>query len=202
MTRFAAVALVCLVLFGCHAKPEPTTSPTAIVGETPKAKAPDDAKSHFNSGTKKLDEGDKLGAILDYDEAIRQDPKEPMFYINRGVAKAALGDRLGAIADYDTAIRLDRQEPSAYYNRGNAKLARGDRAGAIADFDESIRLDPSNAEAHYNKACAFAKAKDGPKAASCLKKAIAISLSMREDAKKDPDFDPVRNHPDFQALMK
>jgi tetratricopeptide (TPR) repeat protein len=84
--------------------------------------------------------GDRQGAIQDYNEAIRLNPKDAFAYTNRGNARADLGDRQGAIQDYNEAIRLNPQFAFAYTNRGSARSALGDKQGAIADYQKAADL--------------------------------------------------------------
>ena len=54
-----------------------------------------------------------LGAMSDYNQAIKLNPKYGLAYRNRGNAKKKKGDLEGAIADYDRAIKLG---VSTYYS--------------------------------------------------------------------------------------
>jgi tetratricopeptide (TPR) repeat protein len=58
----------------------------------------------------KGDFGDKLGAILDLDEAIRLKPDYAKTYCNRGEVKSKLGDKQSAIADYRESMELCQQQ--------------------------------------------------------------------------------------------
>jgi len=109
------------------------------------------ASEYFNRALKKQNQGDKQGAIADYNESIRLKPDFAEAYNNRGIAKDDLGDKQGAIADYNEAIRLKPDYAEAYNNRGNAKYDLGDKQGAIADYNEAIRLKPDFAEAYYSR---------------------------------------------------
>src|SRR4051812_25048292 len=51
-------------------------------------------------------EGDTLGALQVYDEALRLDPTAATAYGNRGVVRAHLGDRAGAAEDLQRAAQL------------------------------------------------------------------------------------------------
>jgi len=93
--------------------------------------------------------GDKKIAACS--EAIRQDPRNSIYYFNRGNAWDDKGNKDKAIADYDEAIRLDPLYASAHYNRGNVWFDKGDRDKAIADYSQAIRLDPLHASAHFNR---------------------------------------------------
>ena len=51
--------------------------------------------------------GDAIGAIEDFDIAIKNDPKDAIAYFDRGLAKEALGQQDAAKADFDKAKELD-----------------------------------------------------------------------------------------------
>ena len=92
-----------------------------------------------------------LGAIADYDTAIKLTPDDAITYDDRGVSKAELGKYSEAIADYNTAIRLNPDFTEAYHNRGVSKAYLGEYSEAIADFDTAIRLNPDAAIAYNNR---------------------------------------------------
>jgi len=69
--------------------------------------------------------GDYDGAIADFSEAIRLDPKFAIAFSGRGLAYSAKGDHDRAIADFNEAIRLDPKSRIAFYNRGLAYDAKG-----------------------------------------------------------------------------
>ncbi len=98
------------------------------------------AQEYFERAYARNEQGDLVGAIADYDEAIRLDPTLAPAFINRGLARNEQGDRVGAIADYDEAIRLDPTYAPAFYNRGVPRHEQGDRVGAIADYEAGQAL--------------------------------------------------------------
>lgn len=106
----------------------------------------------LNSAGNKLKVKDLDGAIEDYDEAIRINPKEVEAYLNRGYAKRDKGDSDGAIKDYDEAIRLNPKFDLAYNNRGIAKYEKGDLDGAIKDYNEAIRINPEDCKLYFFRA--------------------------------------------------
>jgi tetratricopeptide (TPR) repeat protein len=118
------------------------------------------------------------GAVADYSEAIRLDPRKAIAFNNRGFARWSKGDLDGAIADYNEAIRLDPQFASAFSNRGSARGGKGDLDGEIADCNEAIRLDPRLPKAFNNRG--FARWSKGD-----LDGAIADSS---EAIRLDPQF--------------
>ena len=79
-------------------------------------------------------EQDFKGAILDYNEALKQDPNNATAYNNRGAAKLMLKDYKAALADFNKAISINDKYADAYDNRGRVKQVLGDTKGACADW--------------------------------------------------------------------
>ena len=65
-----------------------------------------------------LRQDDLKGAISDYNEALRLDPKYAMAAFFRGAAYEKQGDQDRAVADYAYAIRLDERYARAYCDIG------------------------------------------------------------------------------------
>src|SRR5262249_41630972 len=87
-------------------------------------------------GIQYLEKGAHEGAITQFTEAIRLDPKNSLAYIQRGIAQDAKGEPDLAIADFTEAIRVDPQNAVAYSNRGNTYSNTGQYEQAIADYTE------------------------------------------------------------------
>jgi len=87
------------------------------------------------------------GAIADYSEAIRLDPKITQAHKDRGLAYSAKGDLDRALTDYSKAILINPKSEDAYLDRGVANLYAGALTRAFADFDQARALDPKDAYA-------------------------------------------------------
>ncbi len=97
LTIFGLASLLAVIPTVVHAQPLPrhTSLPSAI---------------DFNYlGLTKFKQGDYQGAIQDYNQAIRLNPKFAFAYNNRGTARLQLGDKQGAIADFNKAVELNPQ---------------------------------------------------------------------------------------------
>ena len=167
----------------------PAGTKEAIRGEGDEAKeslrnedldAPD-ANTFIASGVAKAKSGNYIGAIQDFDKAIRLDPTAPQAYLERSKAKRELNDERGAAQDLNTfklmferleeglkandaavaaydsddydnkAISLLPSLASAYYHRGIARLCLGDHQGAVEDFNTSIETNASNKAYAYHQ---------------------------------------------------
>lgn len=113
-----------------------------------------DADVYYNRGVAKTNQQDYIGAIEDYNQAIKIDPKSADIFVNRGYAKAKLQDFTGAIQDSTKAIELNPKDVFAYDNRGFFKANLQDYAGAIEDYNQAIKINPKYAMAYHNRGVA------------------------------------------------
>jgi lipoprotein NlpI len=111
--------------------------------------------------------------LIDYNEAIRLDPKDAESFTSRGNANQAKGDLDGALVDLNEAIRLDPKYAAAFQNRGDVQEAKGDFDAAIADYSEAIRINPANGNGYRARGFAHFYAAHYGAAASDLARAVA-----------------------------
>ena len=71
---------------------------------------------------------------------------------------------------------------------------------AIQALEEALEADASQAIVHYNLACYWSLAGNPKLAVSFLSQAFELQPDYREHVIREHDFDPIRNHPYFQAL--
>nr|AUN37584.1 TPR repeat protein [uncultured bacterium] len=109
------------------------------------------AEEHTNRGYGYYLEGNLERAYLDFNEAIRLNPKDPISYYNRGNVRQDKGDIDGAIADMDYALKLNPKFADGYNNRGYAYQIKGNLKKAMSDYDQAIKLDPRNSAAYSNR---------------------------------------------------
>jgi tetratricopeptide (TPR) repeat protein len=106
---------------------------------------------YFAQGVEKGLQGDNLGAIVAYTEAIRLNPKYAEAYNRRGIVYVNLGDKQAAIDDFTQAIKINPNYDKAYNNRGNVRSDLGDKQAAIQDYNQALKINPNYANAYNNR---------------------------------------------------
>ncbi|MEI6370081.1 MAG: tetratricopeptide repeat protein, partial [Nostocales cyanobacterium ELA608] len=145
------------------------TPPPERVATAPKA---DD---FFIQGVDKQRKGDKQGAILAYNDAIKINPNFSEAYIKRGNARDDLGDKQGAIEDYNQALKINPNYAKAYYNRGTARYDLGDKQSAIADYNQAIKINPYYTDAYNNRGIARSNLGDNQGAIADFNQALKLN---------------------------
>ncbi|PHR93055.1 MAG: hypothetical protein COA78_33160 [Blastopirellula sp.] len=90
-------------------------------------------------------------SLLDFENAVRLNPRSWKSVHNRGVSHAVIGDTQKAMADFNATIRLNSRFANAWYNRAELKYQLGQYTQAISDYSQAIRLDPKDAAAYNGR---------------------------------------------------
>ena len=149
----------------------------------------------------------KLGrweeAIASFDKALEIKPDKHEAWYNRGNALGNLGRWEEAIACFDKALEIKPDYHEAWNYRGIALGGLGRWEDAIASYDKALEIKPDHDATFYNKACCYALHGQIDQAIQNLQQAINLNPDeCREMAKTDSDFDSLRSHTRFQALIQ
>jgi tetratricopeptide (TPR) repeat protein len=78
---------------------------------------------------------------------------------------------------------------------------RGDFPEALKLFRQAAEMHPRDEHAQYCLAAAAARAGDAASAVKALRSAMTVSPETRAQARRDPDFDAIREDESFRALL-
>ncbi|MUG98828.1 tetratricopeptide repeat protein [Scytonema sp. UIC 10036] len=98
----------------------------------------------YQRGEEKAKKGDYQGAIAEFNQFLRLNPRGFKAYYGRGLARQKLGDNKGAMADLDLYLQFYPNDSEAHYYRGLLRLELGDYQGAIADYSNVVQSNPEN----------------------------------------------------------
>lgn len=116
--------------------------------------------------------------------------------IEPGTVILALGGKPGE------AYSVQRWEQGWEYNTPAMEHYRAGRYAEAADvLRKGLAERPELVGLHYNLACFAALAGETDEAFEHLERAIDDSAGIRDFARQDPDFDPVRDDPRFVELV-
>ena len=119
----------------------------------------------------------------------------------RGEALRALERYAEAIEPLREAAALTPSNLSVYFALGWC-LKRDQRLPeAIEALETAEKIAPEEALIHYNLACYQSLAGRKAAALACLSHALRLDARLRDNIGDETDFDPLRNDPDFRALI-
>jgi tetratricopeptide (TPR) repeat protein len=158
---------------------------------------PDDPTTLSNRGAALDDLGRYDEALADYNRSLEVRSDDPQTLNNRGIALSHLGHHEEALADYNRALEVRPDDPQTLTNRGLA-LAHLERyEEALADYNRSLELRPDHPNTLYNRACLFSLTERWTESLADLQAAAASDAGNRRLARKDEDFEGLRNDPEW-----
>lgn len=162
---------------------------------------PTDAYAYYKRGWCYELMGDDDNAMADYNTGIDLDQSYPYIYLMRGEQYLKTGDKESADADFEVVLQKDTvaQAGSA---RHYALHFLGHDKEAIEWIDSIIADDPDNAALYYDKSCLLARMGQNDEAVNALRIAFEKGYRAFSHVENDDDMDPLRNHPDFMALVE
>lgn len=133
----AVVAALSLGPAGCSKEQKSAETTTAQPAVASSAAA---AKEHFDKGVQFSMKGDLDGAIKEFDETLKLDPKSAEAHNNIGFAYYDKGDTDKAIEHQKMALENNPNLANGYFGLAMALEKKGDKEGAIANWKEFMKL--------------------------------------------------------------
>jgi len=153
--------------------------------------------------------GDLEKAVQLFEKAHRSRPEDYQAMALRALALHELGrtDKTReadqqAVDLINKYLELNPNEARAY-SLGASPLARlGEREHSRQWSEQAMALAPNDPVVLYNAACTFAQLGEHERALDGLERSIAAGVAVGDWIKHDPDFESLRDHPRFQAIVK
>jgi len=149
----------------------------------------------FEKAVKALGKKDYERALELFDSLIASHPQERDL-VERARAYRTVCERA---AEKRPAFRPKTFEELLHY--GVFLHNRGEYQEALRHLQQAVEMHPKNEHAQYCLASSAARAGDPVAALKALRSAIAASAANRAQARGDSDFDPIREHEEFVALV-
>jgi adenylate cyclase len=170
---------------------------------------PDDFIAYWTLGRIQFSTGNFAEALQLFQRVIEI---KPGFYVAHSDLKQTY-EGLGLIAEAEAASRrvLDLMPNYLLQNPDDSRarlfyalalLEVGRREEAVMEGAAAIDLSPGDSVMLYNGACFYSKLGETRRAIDTLRQAIAAGVTNFGWMKHDPDFDPIRNDPEFIELMQ
>jgi tetratricopeptide (TPR) repeat protein len=144
-------------------------------------------------------DNDVKGAIADFDKVIGLEPHYAPSYLERGNAFQAIGDLENAYMDYKEMIRLSPDDVQARSSLISVLLKMERKAEAHEQEISTRELVAKENE--YNRACFEAICGNVDKALELLKIGLGKKQTTKEWARRNPDFENIRDDPRFRVLV-
>jgi serine/threonine protein kinase/Tfp pilus assembly protein PilF len=138
--------------------------------------------------------------------ALRPEDYQPEHFI--GQAHKSLGNleemeihnRRG-LKLMEGSLELNPEDARAANLAAGVLASLGEEEPAIRYAERSLAIDPEDPMLLYNVSCMYASIGRIEQAISCLERAVDKGFGHREWIDNDPDLDPIRSSPRYQAIV-
>lgn len=109
----------------------------------------------FQAGIEKMDQQAWKEAIVYFDRALEENPKNAAALNAKGVALFQEGEYEAAIPVFTASISADSSMYKPWFNRANANFELGNYKESLADYNMANGLDQSQTDIYYNRGLAL-----------------------------------------------
>jgi lipoprotein NlpI len=133
----------------------------------------DESAKRFSRGVALAGQLKYREALVEFDAAIKGDPKLGQAYLQRSQVRTQLGESEGALADLYEAVRLGVDEKSILSSRAHLHWTLAHYEEAMHDFDEILAGPGTHASAYRGRAMLYYGQGDWTRAEADLKSYFA-----------------------------
>lgn len=112
---------------------------------------PEKAEEHKAAGSIKFKAGDFPGAIKEFEEGLKRNPKSVALYSNRSMTFVKLMEPVQGLKDADKCIELDPKFIKGYARKGACHHLLKEYHKAMKAYELGLELDPTNKECMEGK---------------------------------------------------
>ncbi|MFH1283396.1 MAG: tetratricopeptide repeat protein [bacterium] len=108
---------------------------------------PEKAEKNYIKGNDLCNQGNLIGAKIEYENAIRFNPRLDVAYIGLGYVYLSQGKIKEAIREYVKSLDINPNQPEAHYSLGVAYYNNGDVSQARYEWKKALLIDPNFTDA-------------------------------------------------------
>jgi len=157
---------------------------------------PELAEAHKVKGTELFKAGDYPGAVKEYDEGLRRDPKNCAIFTNRAQAFIKLMQPNQGIMDAEKALAIDPKFIKGWIRKGTCHQMMKEYHKAMEAFDKGLLIDPNHKECMEGK----------NKTVNLIQSSSHASSGNDEErmrhAMADPEIQQIMQDPIIQQLLR
>lgn len=139
-------------------------------------------------------------SIKKADELLSQYPNSYMGYNIRGIAKAYNGDYEGGMKDIDKSLSIKSDYGYALFNKALTYELYEKMDNALEWYNKALEVE-EYVWSYYGIASIYGRDGDVVNTMLYLNKAIEIDPAVKEVAKNEHDFDPIKSSEEFQEAV-
>lgn len=136
-----------------------------------------------------------------YRTAIRLEPEWSRPHNDLAILLRLTGRLDEAQQEALTALRYGPDSVATHNNYANLLVKQGRLDEAEPFYLKAIRLDSEHPKPYYNLACLYSLQGKKEQVYPLLNKAITLDERLRAEAQKDPDFETLREDPEFGKIL-
>ena len=159
------------------------------------------ASDYLMLGNVEYGNGNYQKSLEFYQTALKINPIYVEALNNRGVVLDLLGRSEQAQQDFDKALELKSDDADIWCNKAVVLGKLNKYKEALQAYEHATTLDPKNPNPWYYRAWAYSLKGDKINALMNLTRAIQLNDNIREDVKKDKDFQHYWEDEDFKKIV-